>query len=277
MTAHAAATSGPGPPRPGWLAVGGLPLVLFLLFVGLPFAALFIRGVGQEGFWGAMGEGTVLSALRVSFVTSAITVAVTAVAGTPLAYLLARSRSRWKGLIDSLIELPIVLPPIVAGLSMLMAFGREGIIGGALESVGVSLPFTMTAVVFAQLFVGAPFYIRSARIGFEGVDPGLEDIAATLGAAPAKVFLRVSLPMASRALVAGMVLCWTRAISEFGATIMFAGNLPGKTQTMPLAILAALETDIASALALAAVLAVISLAVLAAVRLAFRRSWVFGS
>ena len=262
--------------RPGWLVAGGLPTALFLLFIGLPLLALFIRAFGEEGFWGSLGGETVLSALRLSFITSLITVAIVAVVGTPLAYYLARSRFKGRGLIDAFIELPIVVPPVVAGLAMLMAFGRQGFIGGPLDSIGVSLPFTMTAVIFAQIFVGAPFYLRSAKLGFEAVDPGMEEIAQTLGLSPLRAFLRVSLPLALRALVGGLVLCWARAISEFGATIMFAGNLPGRTQTMPLAILGALESDLGAALALSVVLVVISLAVLVAVRFALRRNWGYG-
>lgn len=276
---EASAGQGPAsrvPARPGWLIAGAVPLALFALFVGIPVAALLIRGVSEEGFWGSISQQLVLDALRLSLVTSAITVTITAAVGTPLAYFLARSRFRGRGVVDALIELPLVLPPVVAGLGMLMAFGRNSPMGQALSSVGISLPFTMTAVIFAQIFVGAPFFLRSAKLGFEAVDPSLEEIAQTLGASPARTFFAVSLPMASRALVGGLVLCWARAISEFGATIIFAGNLPGKTQTMPVAILSALETDLGSALALGAVLIVISLAVLAAVRLGFRGSWRYG-
>ena len=265
------------PRGPGWLVVGGLPMALFLLFIGLPLVALFVRGFGEEGFWASLGQDTVLSALRLSFVTSLIAVAIVALVGTPLAYHLARSRFKGRSLIDAFIELPIVVPPVVAGLAMLMAFGRRGFIGEGLDSIGVSLPFTMTAVIFAQIFVGAPFFIRSAKLGFEAVDPGLEEIAQTLGMSPLKTFMRVSLPLARRALVGGLVLAWARAISEFGATIMFAGNLPGRTQTMPLAILSALESDLGAALALAVVLVIISLAVLVAVRLALRGSWEYRS
>ena len=265
------------PGSAGWLAVGGLPTALFILFIGLPLLALFIRGFGQDGFWASLGQDTVLDALRLSFITSLIAVAVVAVVGTPMAYFLARSRFKGRGLLDALIELPIVVPPVVAGLAMLMAFGRNGLIGGALDSIGVSLPFTMTAVIFAQIFVGASFYIRSAKLGFEAVDPGLEEIAQTLGRSPLQTFFRVTMPLASRAMIGGLVLCWARAISEFGATIMFAGNLPGRTQTMPLAILSALESDLGSALALSVILVLISLAVLVAVRLALRRSWELGT
>ncbi len=255
----------------GWLAVGVAPTVLFLLFVGLPLVALLVRGFGHDNFWDSLTSETVLQALRLSLITSAITVGIVALVGTPMAYFLARRQFPGRQLIDGLIELPIVLPPVVAGLAMLMAFGRNSVIGEALTSIGVELPFTMTAVVFAQLFVGAPFFLRSAKLGFEAVDPALEEIAQTLGASPVRTFFRVSLPLASRALAGGLVLCWARAVAEFGATIMFAGNLPGRTQTMPVAILGALESDLGEALALSVVLVVMAVAVLLGVRVAIQR------
>ena len=257
----------------GWLGLGWVATALFFAFIGLPFAALFVRGLPREGFWSSLAAHTVLEALRLSFITSAITLGVAVVVGTPMAYLLARRRFPGSAAIDACIELPVVLPPVVAGLGMLMAFGRVGLLGSTFEFLGFSIPFTMAAVVFAQLFVSAPFYVRAAKIGFEAVDPGLEEISETLGESPARTFLRVSLPLASRALAGGLALCWARAISEFGATLIFAGNLPGRTQTMPLAIMSALETDLSAALALAIVLAVISLGVLLAVRLALGRTW----
>ena len=264
MAASRAAT---GPWGKGGLALGAVPFALYALFVGVPLVALVVRGVGEEGFWSALGSNTLLDALRLSLATSAISVAVIAVIGTPAALALAKWRFRGRALLETLIELPIVLPPVVAGLAMLMAFGRNSAIGEALDGIGVSLPFTMTAVVFAQIFVGAPFFLRAAKLGFESVDPELEDVAKTLGATPLRTFFRVSLPLARQALLGGLVLAWARAIAEFGATIMFAGNLPGRTQTMPLAILSALESDLGAALALASLLLVMSLLVLIGVRL----------
>lgn len=269
-----------GPPvrrNPGWLAVGVGPTALFVLFVGFPLVAIFVRGLGEAGFWPSLIQEVFLDALRLSFITSIISLTVVALIGTPLAYYLARARFRGKEILEAFIELPIVVPPVVVGLAMLMAFGRNGLIGEGLAAIGVSLPFTMTAVIFAQIFVGASFYIRAAKIGFEAVDHNLEDIAQTLGVTPARTFFRVSLPLASRAITGGLFLCWARGISEFGATIMFAGNLPGRTQTMPLAILSALESDLDAALALAAVLVVISLVVLVVVRFGLRARWTYGS
>ncbi|MSQ25820.1 MAG: molybdate ABC transporter permease subunit [Dehalococcoidia bacterium] len=253
-------------PSAGWLVAGALPTALFLAFIGVPLAALLVRGLGADGFWDALGGHRVLDALRLSFVTSAIAAGVMVLVGTPLAYALARRRFPGRTVVDAMIELPIVLPPIVGGLAMLMAFGRTSIIGGWLDGIGLHLPFTMIAVVMAEIFVAAPFYIRSAKLGFEAVDPGLEEMAQTLGATPQRSFFLVTLPLAWRALVGGLVLAWARAISEFGATLMFAGNLPGRTQTMPLAILSALESDLGAALALAVVMLAVSLGVLLAAR-----------
>lgn len=245
-----------------WLLAGGGLAGLYLLFISLPLIVMVVRGVGEEGFWASLGEGFVLDALRLSLATSGIAVAITALLGTPAAYFLARGRFPGHSVVDALLDLPIVLPPAVAGLAMLMAFGRTGPLG----ELGGSLAFTTTAVVMSQIFVSTPFFIRSARVGFEAIDDEIEGIAQTLGATPFAVFWRVSVPLAGRALVTGLVIAWARAIAEFGATIMFAGSLQGKTQTMPLAVLAALESDLGAALALAAVMLVMALAVLLAVR-----------
>jgi molybdate transport system permease protein len=253
--------------------VGAGPALLFLLFTGVPLVALVFRAFGHGGFWESLREDTVLQALRLSFITSSIALVIIVLAGTPLAYFLARARFPGRGLVDALIELPIVLPPVVVGLAMLMAFGRSSLIGEGLDSIGISLPFTMAAVIMAQLFIAAPFYIRSAKIGFEAVDPALEEIAQTLGASPLRTFFRVSMPLSFRALMGGLVLAWARAISEFGATIMFAGNLAGKTQTMPLAILSALESDLGAALVLSVVLLGLALAFLLIIRALISRGW----
>ncbi|MBM3935379.1 MAG: molybdate ABC transporter permease subunit [SAR202 cluster bacterium] len=254
-----------------WAALGGLPVVLFLLFVGLPLAAILARGAGEPGFISRLTDASVLQPLRITFATSLITLAVICVACTPVSYVLARKRFPGRDIVDSLVELPTVLPPVVAGLGMLMAFGQRSEIGQALEAIGISLPFSMTAVVFAQIFVSAPFFIRAAKIGFESVDRSLEETALTLGAPPLQVFFRITLPLASRSMIGGAVLSWTRAIGEFGATLMFAGSLAGRTQTMPLAIMAAFEHDLGATLALATVLMAISLAVLVVTRLLLRR------
>ena len=257
----------------GWWAIGGLPLALFLLFVGLPLGFLVARGLAQDDFFGYLTRPQVLQAVRLSFTTSTISLVIMVVVGTPLAYFLARHRFPGHRVVDTLIELPIILPPVVAGLAMLMAFGRVSPLGRALDGIGINLPFTVAAVIMAEIFVAAPFYIRAAKLGFEAVDPGLEELAQTLGASPWQSFRRVTLPLARRALIGGLVLAWARAISEFGATLMFAGNLPGRTQTMPLAVLAALESSLGATLALAVLMLAIAVLVLLAARLLLQRRW----
>ena len=182
--------------------------------------------------------------------------------GTPTAYLLARRRFPGRALVDAVIDLPIVLPPVVGGLALLLLLGRQGPVGGPLAGAGIDVAFTTAAVVLAQMFVAAPFYIRAARAGFESVDQRLEAVSSTLGARPWRTFRRVTVPLALPSLAGGAVMAWARALGEFGATIMFAGNVAGRTQTMPLAILEAMEADANAAIAIAVVLAAIALAVL---------------
>jgi molybdate transport system permease protein len=218
---------------------------------------------------GLRGHGLtpiVTDALRLSLLTSFATTAISILLGTPAAYLLARYRFRGQALLEAFIDLPTVLPPAVAGLALLMAFGRRGLLGGALEAVGITLPFTTAAVIVAQTFVAAPFYIRAARAGFAAVDRRLEQIAATLGSSDWRIFWRVTLPLARRSLIGGAVMTWGRALGEFGATIMFAGDFQGRTQTMPLAIYIGLQEDLGGALTLASILLVVSFALLIVVR-----------
>ena len=186
--------------------------------------------------------------------------------GTPTAYLLARRRFPGRALVDAVIDLPIVLPPVVGGLALLLLLGRQGPVGGPLAGAGIDVAFTTAAVVLAQMFVAAPFYIRAARAGFESVDQRLEAVSSTLGARPWRTFRRITVPLALPSLAGGAVMAWARALGEFGATIMFAGNVAGRTQTMPLAILEAMEADANAAIAIAVVLAAIALAVLIAFR-----------
>ena len=249
--------------------------LLYVLFIGLPVVALLVRAAQQEDLWGAVTGDLALAALRLSIFTSVVSIVVVVLGGTPFAYLLARSNHWAARLVDGLVELPIVLPPVVAGVAMLMAFGRGGLIGGWLESSGLDISFTTTAVVFAQIFVAAPFYIRSARLGFQSVARDYEDVSQTLGVSPLQTFWRITVPLAAPAIITGLGLSWARALSEFGATMMFAGNLTGKTQTMPLAIMTAMETTrgLDSALALSSVLLIVSIIALAALALASRRRW----
>jgi molybdate transport system permease protein len=184
----------------------------------------------------------VLQSLRLSAITSTIVLVVAIVAGTPLAYLLARRDFPGKMLVDLLIDLPIVLPPTVAGVALLVALGRRGVVGETLDAWGFDVAFTTGAVILAQLFVSAPFYIRTAKAGFESVDVTYEGVASTLGASPLRTFRQVTLPLAWPSLVAGAVLCWARALSELGATLIFAGNFEGRTRTMPLAIISAFDS-----------------------------------
>jgi molybdate transport system permease protein len=236
-----------------------------LCLLALPLIALLWRTALTDFMASVVAPGA-FAALRVSLVTSTLSTLLAIVTGTPLAYALARWPFRGRAWIELLIDLPVVLPPAVAGLALLMAFGRRGLLGPALETVGVSLPFTTVAVVLAQAFVSAPLYVRSARIGFAGIDVQLEEAAYTEGANQWQLFRFVMLPLAGRALLSGAILAWTRALGEFGATILFAGNLEGRTQTMPLAIYLGFESDLSLALALSAILLVVSILLLAVLR-----------
>jgi len=254
-------------------AFGAAATIIYVVFIGLPVLALLFRAAQQESFFASLSSDLALAALRLSLVTSFVAMAIILLVGTPLAYLLARSRSLLIRVVDPLIELPIVLPPVVAGVAMLMAFGRNGVLGPALEAVGITLPFTAAAVIFAQMFVAAPFYIRSAKLGFQSVAREYEDISQTLGVSPWRTFWRLTLPLSGPAVFTGIALAWARALSEFGATLMFAGNLMGKTQTMPLAIMTSMETSLDAALALSVLLLAGSVTILVGLGLVTRRNW----
>jgi molybdate transport system permease protein len=235
--------------------------------LAIPLVALTWRAVSRLDNLDEQSSATIRDALTLSGLTSMISLLVIVAVGTPLALFLGRSQFRGQSLIDTLIDLPMVLPPAVAGLALLMAFGRRGLLGGLLDDAGVRVGFTTTAVVVAQIFVAAPFYVRAARGAFARIDRSLEEVAAVLGASPGVVFRRVTVPIALPGLSAGAVLAWARAVGEFGATIMFAGNLPRETQTMPLAIYSRYESgDLESALILALLLLVSSSLVLISVR-----------
>ena len=235
---------------------------LLVVFLALPLVGLVVRAVGSNALVAALLRPIVLDALRLSLLSTSLVLLLALGLGSPLALLLARRRFWGSGLLDSLVDLPIVLPPAVAGLALLLTFGRRGLLGPPLAVIGLELPFTTAAVVLASLFVAAPFYVRAARAGFLGVPRELEEAARVEGANEWQVFRFVTAPVAAPALFGGAVLCWARALGEFGATIMFAGQFAGRTQTMPLAIYAALESDTDAALGLSLVLLVVSLALL---------------
>ena len=232
------------------------------MFLALPLVGLLVRAGTSSGLIAAMVRPIVVDALRLSLITSTIVLVVTLLLGSPLALLMARRRLRGRAILDSLVDLPIVLPPAVAGLALLLTFGRRGVLGPVLSAVGIELPFTTAAVVLASLFVSAPFFVRSARDGFMAVPRELEEAARVEGATELQVFRFVTAPVAAPALFGGAVLAWARALGEFGATIMFAGQFAGRTQTMPLAIYAALESDTDAALSLSVLLLGVSFALL---------------
>ena len=203
----------------------------------------------------------------VTLETNAISMALILVVGTPTAYWIAGRSSRLRDVLVTLIELPLVLPPAVAGIGLLAAFGRLGLLGGAIDVLGLEIAFTKIAVVLAVTFVASPFYLRTAVSAFESIEPALPDAARTLGAGPARVFARVALPLAAGGLGAGAALAFARGIGEFGATIMFAGSLQGVTQTLSLAIYEQFDLDFDVALAISAVLVAVSAALLLLVKL----------
>jgi molybdate transport system permease protein len=234
---------------------------LGLTFLALPLVALFTE-VPLGDVPGLLRQPVVRDALEVTLRTNAIADVLIVALGTPTAFLLARHRFRGRALLITLVELPLVLPPAVAGIGLLAAFGRGGLLGGALADRGIVLPFTEWAVVLAVTFVAAPFYVRQAIAAFEAVDPQLPAAARTLGASPARTFLRIDLPLAAGGLAAGWVLAFARGVGEFGATIVFAGSVRGQTQTLTLGIYDQLESNFDAALAIGILLVALSAGVL---------------
>jgi molybdate transport system permease protein len=253
------------------------PAALFALFVLVPLGALTYRALRDGDVADRLTDDFVLDALRLSLITSTLTLIIALALGVPLAYLLARARFPGKGVVDTLVDLPMVLPPTVAGVALLVAFGRRGVLGPTLEASGVELAFTTAAVVMAQLFVSAPFLVRTVRAGFAAIDPSYEQVSTTLGVGDLRTFWRITLRLSRPALIGGAVLCWVRALSELGATLIFAGNFQGRTQTMPLAIITAFESrqGLAGAMALSVVLLAVAFALLALLRLALRHDSLF--
>ena len=251
--------------------VVGAAAVLLAAFLALPVATLVGRAIGSGGLIAAVGSPIVLTALSLSLATTAASLGLIVAFGTPLAFLLARRRFPGSGLVETVVDLPLVLPPSVAGLALLLVFGRRGLLGESLEGAGLTIPFTAVAVILAQVFVAAPFYVRAARAGIAGVPRDLEDAARVDGASEAGVFRHVMVPLAAPALAAGLVMSWARSLGEFGATILFAGNFAGRTQTLPLVVYAEFGGgDLDAAIAAATVLVLAALGVLVAVRLGRR-------
>ncbi|MGB8296738.1 MAG: ABC transporter permease [Polyangia bacterium] len=234
---------------------------ILLLFLVLPFVALVFDG-GPEAIWRGLGCSLTWPALRLSLATTLVSVALVVVGGTPLAWWLARSRWRSARWLEILLQLPVVIPPAVGGIALLLAFGRRGLFGGPLERLGWTPAFSAAAVVMAQVFVSAPFYLQAAVQAFGRLNPSLLAVARSLGASPPRLLFRVALPLARPWLIGGAAMSWARALGEFGATLMFAGNMTGKTQTLPLAIYTALELDIHTAQALSLLLVSFAFALL---------------
>jgi molybdate transport system permease protein len=231
-------------------------------------AVLVMHAILQGSLVRAMTAQVVLSALALSLTTTAVSLVVTVALGLPLAYVLARKRFRGAGLVEALVDLPLVLPPSVAGLALLLTMGRRGLLGGPLDAVGIEIPFTTLAVILAQTFVSAPFFVRAARTGIAGVERDVEDAAKVDGASGIDVFRHITVPLAGSALAAGLVMSWARALGEFGATIMFAGSIEGRTQTLPLVVYGEFQGgDMDASIAAAAILVLAAFGVLVGVRL----------
>ncbi|MDP9419628.1 MAG: ABC transporter permease [Actinomycetota bacterium] len=253
------------------------PLALVVLAASaVAFVALPLLALAQRAPWRELGSllvrPAVADALRLSMVTAAATTGVSLLLGVPLAWVLARVEFPGRSLVRALVTLPMVLPPVVGGVALLFALGRRGLVGQWLDAqLGVLLPFSTAGVVVAQTFVAMPFLVITVEAALRGVDRRYEEVAATLGASPWTAFRRITLPLVAPGIAAGALLCWARALGEFGATITFAGNLQGRTQTLPLAVFGALESDRDAAVALSLVLVALSLVVLVVLR---HRWWV---
>lgn len=239
--------------------------LLLVLLVGLPVLAVAL-GTSPTDLRAGLEHPLIGGALRLSLLTTSLSLAVTVLLGTPLAWLVATRASRLLRGAELVANLPAAIPPAVAGLALLLAFGRQGLLGRPLLALGVHLPFSTAAVVLAQVFVSCPFYVQAATAAFRQVDRSHVTVARSLGASPWQAFVQVVTPLALPGLLAGAAMAWSRALGEFGATLLFAGNLPGRTQTLPLAMYAALETDVRAAQALALLLIAVAVGVLATAR-----------
>lgn len=261
-------------PRPFWhllsYSATGLLILVVTLYLALPILGLFFRTT-PDFFFSMLGDPQVISALWLSLTTSAISLTIVILIGTPFAYVHSRTAYPGKMLVDTLIDLPLVLPPAVAGFALLVLYGRAGLLGKYLNMMGISVAFTTIAVIMAQIFVASPFYLRQAKSLFEQFDQSYEYTARTLGASPIRTFLTITLPLTAGGLVSGAVMTFGRALGEFGATIMFAGNLPGVTQTMPLAVYVGLESNFNLGLTISILLVIISFIIMLTVRFLTRK------
>jgi molybdate transport system permease protein len=253
----------------GGLAVGALSLLAG--FIALPILSLVIWTVSNSA-WQEMTSPAAVDALLLSARTTAISMAIILLVGTPAAYVLARYDFPGKRIVNTLVDLPAVLPPSAAGIALLLAFGRVGLIGEQLTAFGITISFTTAAVVLAELFVATHFYVRQATVGFGQIERGIEEAALVDGGGPITVFLKVTIPLAFPALVAGAVTAWARALGEFGGTIIFAGNVQGVTQTIPLAIFSELERDFDAAVALSVLVLGFAFVVILAARYLTRKA-----
>ncbi len=257
--------------KPDWFnRLWTLAAAPMLLLFFIPVAAIFLR-LSPTDFVRSLTDPAAVQAVQLSLTTSLVSLGLILLLGTPAAYVLYRRRGRLHWLLDTLVDLPTVLPPAVAGVALLIAFGREGVVGQALRQVGITIPFTGAAVVLAQMFVAAPLYIRSAALGFAAVDCELKQAAALDGASRWQVFRYIMLPMSAAPIISGSMMAWARVLGEFGATIIFAGNLAGRTQTMPLAIYIGFENNLNVALALSAILILVSSLLLVLLKVVINR------
>ncbi|HEY3281247.1 MAG TPA: ABC transporter permease [Armatimonadota bacterium] len=250
------------------LSVASVPLLVLVL---LPVGAL-VGYLRPAQWWEHLRSPMAVEALWLTLRTTAVSTLLCVVLGLPLAYLLARHRFPGREALDTLVDLPITLPPVVVGVALLLAFGRLGVVGRHLDALGIQVGFSTAAVVMAQTVIASPFFVKAARSGFEAADPKLEQAARVLGASWWVAFRKVTLPVARPSLLAGVALAWARALSEFGATITFAGNLPGRTQTLPLAVMSALESDLDTAVAVAGLSLILGLVALFTAK-SLARSW----
>ncbi|MCC6442147.1 MAG: molybdate ABC transporter permease subunit [Armatimonadetes bacterium] len=244
---------------------------LFVAIVMLPLIALFFRLPFKE-LIPYLQKPMVYKALFISFESTLLTTVISVIIGTPVAYLMAYYQFRGKEMLDSVIDMPVVLPPAVAGIALALVFNRSGLVGSLLTEQGIILSNTFAAVVIAQIFVSSPYFIKAARSGFESINPNLEKASLTLGASRLRTFFQITVPLSTRSLIVGVVITWARALGEFGATLMFAGNTEGKTQTMPLAIYSSFMGTLEPAIVLSCILIITSFIVLISTKFLLKRS-----